>query len=61
MLKFSKQIIILKMFFRDEQLQRSIKDMEVEAELLETVNTFEEKRHKKWIENLDKKQYVFLK
>ena len=49
------------MFFRDEQLQRSIKDMEVEAELLETVNTFEEKRHKKWIENLDKKQYVFLK
>ena len=61
MLKFSKQIITLKMFFRDEQLQRRIKDMEVEAELLETVNTFEEKRHKKWIENLDKKQYVFLK
>ena len=61
MLKFSKQIITLKMFFRDEQLQRSIKDMEVEAELLETVNTFEEKRHKKWIEKLDKKQYVFLK
>ena len=61
MLKFSKQNITLKMFFRDEQLQRSIKDMEVEAELLETVNTFEEKRHKKWIENLDKKQYVILK
>ena len=61
MLKFSKQNITLKMFFRDEQLQRSIKDMEVEAELLETVNTFEEKRHQKWIENLDKKQYVFLK
>ena len=61
MLKFSKQNITLKMFFRDEQLQRSIKDMEVEAELLETVNTFEEKRHKKWIEKLDKKQYVFLK
>ena len=61
MLKFSKQIITLKMFFRDEQLQRSITDMEVEAELIKTVNTFEEKRHQKWIENLDKKQYVFLK
>ena len=56
MLKFSKQNITIKMFFRDEQLQRSIKDMEVEAELLETVNTFEEKRHKKLFETKRQKE-----
>ena len=42
-------------------MQQNIEEMEAEFKLLETVNTFEEKRHKKWIENLDKKQYVFLK
>ena len=38
-------------------LQRRIEDMEAETKLLETVNTFEEKRHKKWIDNLNNKEY----
>ena len=49
-------ISFLLTFFRDEKMQQNIEEMEAEAKLLETVNTFEEKRHKKWINNLNKKR-----